>query len=182
MILVVPVESFLTKFTNVWPGVAVYRLVLAQSRQLPESFAASLAFKVSLVGVRWQMPHQRVLMPELLRTWIECQNFEPIFSRVSFFFYLLKINESCIFFFFSNFENVGSVSPALFQFLKFIVNCWKFSKCKRITNKFRIPRFSTSFHLASNISRNEVSILDHLYRSVEWKTMKVLRQLDASTP
>ena len=70
MILVVPVESFLTKFTNVWPGVAVYRLVLAQSRQLPESFAASLAFKVSLVGVRWQMPHQRVLMPELLRTWI----------------------------------------------------------------------------------------------------------------
>lgn len=51
----------------------MYCLVLAQCRQLPESFAASLAFKVSLVGVCWQMPHQRVLMPELLRTWIEYQ-------------------------------------------------------------------------------------------------------------
>lgn len=51
----------------------MYRLMLAQCRQLSESFAASLAFKVSLVGVRWQVPHQRILMPELLRTWVEYQ-------------------------------------------------------------------------------------------------------------
>lgn len=118
MILVVPVESFLTKFTNVWPGVAVYRLVLAQSRQLPESFAASLAFKVSLVGVRWQMPHQRVLMPELLRTWIvnvklstDSRNFHMVFffkSSLSSFFFLssefLRINELFVF----KFWNVGT--------------------------------------------------------------------------
>lgn len=99
MILVVPVESFLTKFTNVWPGVAVYRLVLAQSRQLPESFAASLAFKVSLVGVRWQMPHQRVLMPELLRTWIECQTFNR-FSQVLHFLFFKSFLSSFFFFFY----------------------------------------------------------------------------------
>ena len=119
MILVVPVESFLTKFTNVWPGVAVYRLVLAQSRQLPESFAASLAFKVSLVGVRWQMPHQRVLMPELLRTWIvnvKLSTDSRKFRTVLFFFQIFPF---LFLFFFLIFRIFRNKRIGLRNFVKF---------------------------------------------------------------
>lgn len=61
-----PIERFIAEFTFVGPRVAVNGLVLTQSRELPKSLTASVALEIALVRVRGQMPHEGVLVAELL--------------------------------------------------------------------------------------------------------------------